>query len=80
MAGLWLLVGVVVLVLAVILEGKRQGKKYGKGTGRAAMKAGFLELQQLLEPQRKVELLLEEREETEQPGAGAPPEGGGRQR
>jgi hypothetical protein len=61
-----LLVGIViVIVLALMLEGKRQERRYGPSTGRALMRTGLLELQRHLEPDRKVEIVLEQREETE---------------
>lgn len=52
---------VVVLVAAIILESRRQNKKYGKGrgTGSNLARAGLLEIQSLLEPDRKVEVLRE---------------------
>jgi len=48
-------------ILLVILEGKRQRKKYGRGSGTGAnlARAGLMEMQSLLEPERKVEILRE---------------------
>lgn len=57
----FLLVGVPLLLLLIILEGRRQEKKYGKGSGRGGslVGAGLTEVQSLLEPERKVEALRE---------------------
>jgi hypothetical protein len=56
-----LVIGIPVLLLVIILEGRRQARKYGKGTGRGASlsRAGLMELQSMLEPERKVEVLRE---------------------
>ena len=62
----WLvLILFIVLPVAVILEGKRQEKKYGRGSGQggAMMRAGVLGLQAVLEPEKKVEVILEQTEE-----------------
>jgi hypothetical protein len=50
---------VVGLPLLLIAEGKHQERRYGKGsgTGSALFRAGMLETQRLLEPERKVEIL-----------------------
>jgi len=59
-AGAWLVLACVVgLPLLLIAEGKRQERRYGKGLGRgsALFRAGMLETQRLLEPERKVEIL-----------------------
>lgn len=75
--AIWLAALLTVFVAAILLEGKRQERKYGRGSGRSAMGAGLLELQRHLEPSRKVELLLEEREQIEEgEGVGAPPAAG----
>ena len=58
----WVLLGAALLVLFVILEGKRQEKKYGRARGGNLMRAGLLDFQRHLEPERKVEILLERRE------------------
>ena len=52
---------VVVLVVGILWESRRQHKKYGKGggTGTSLARAGLLEIQNLLEPDRKVEVLRE---------------------
>jgi len=74
----WYVLGFIVLILAVvILEGKRQERKYGRTAGRSLMRTGMLEFQRHLEPDRKVEMLLEETEETETAEAGDPPSPGG---
>lgn len=69
----WLLAGVVVLVLWVLLEGKRQERKVGKSQRRGLMRTGLLELQRQLEPERKIEILLDERDDTEADESAAPP-------
>jgi hypothetical protein len=70
-AALWLLLGAVLLVVLVVLEGRRQERIYGRGTGRSSLaRAGLLELQSHLEPERRVEMLREERDATEQDDAG----------
>ena len=59
-AGGWFVLSVVVgLPILLFMEGKRQERRYGKGSGRgsALFRAGMLETQRLLEPERKVEIL-----------------------
>jgi steroid delta-isomerase-like uncharacterized protein len=60
---IWLLVGSVLLVLFVILEGKRQERKYGRsgGKGGSRMRTGLLEFQRHLEPEKKVEIFVDKR-------------------
>ncbi len=72
-AQLWLIAGIVVLVALVILEGKRQERLYGKSRRRGLMRTGLLELQKQLEPERKIEILLDERDDSEADEAAAPP-------
>ena len=72
-AGLWLLAGAALLVLLIVLEGKRQERKYGPASGRSAVGAGLLELQRILEPERKVEIIQEQREQVDEDEAGDPP-------
>ena len=57
--GWFVLACLVALPLLLIAEGKRQERHYGKGSGRGAAlsRAGMLEIQRLLEPERKVEIL-----------------------
>ena len=66
--GAWLVLAcVVAFPLLLIAEGKRQERRYGKASGRgsALFRAGMLESQRLLEPERKVEILqLKEEERT----------------
>jgi hypothetical protein len=69
----WLLAGIVLLVVLVVLEGKRQERLYGKSRRRGLMRTGLLELQRQLEPERKIEILLDERDDTEADEAAAPP-------
>ena len=74
--GSWFLVGIAVLVLAIVLEGRRQERRYGRGRGARLMRTGLLELQKHLEPERKVERMLEERGENEASRSGDPPRPG----
>lgn len=76
MSGIVLLVIVAVVVLLIVLEGKRQEKKYGKPKGGNLVGVGLLELQRILEPERKVEILREEQEVDERAMPGDPPESG----
>jgi len=71
----WLFVGLAVLVVFIILEGKRQERIYGKSQRRGLMRTGLLELQKQLEPERKIEILLDERDDTDADEAAAPPKG-----
>lgn len=70
---LWLLAGIVLLVALIALEGKRQERIYGKSRRRGLMRTGLLELQKQLEPERKIEILLDERDDSEADEAAAPP-------
>jgi len=74
---LWLLVGVALLVLWIVLEGKRQERVHGKSRRRGLMRTGLLELQKQLEPERKLEILVEERDDSVEEEAAAPPGGAG---
>jgi len=49
------------IVALVLLERRRQRRRSGKGsgTGTSLSRAGLLELQNLLEPERKIEALRE---------------------
>ena len=78
--GTIILGGAVLLILAILLEGKRQERRYGRGSGKGAslMQAGMLDLQRHLEPERKVEILREERSDTESSAAADPPVPGSR--
>jgi len=69
----WLLVGIALVIVLVFLEGKRQERIYGKSQRRGLMRTGLLELQRQLEPERKVEVLLEERADTQADESAAPP-------
>jgi len=53
------ILGMVAIVLLIMLESRRQVKKYGRGRGSATniARAGLMEIQNLLEPDRKVEVL-----------------------
>jgi hypothetical protein len=61
MLGWLLLVGLALLVAGIVLESRRQQRKYGPSSGRGGdlMGAGMLEMQRLLQPDRKVEILME---------------------
>ena len=72
-AQAWLLAGIVVVVVLVVLDGKRQERLYGKSRRRGLMRTGLLELQKQLEPERKIEILLDERDDDESDEAAAPP-------
>lgn len=72
-AQIWLLLGIVALVVWIVLEGKRQERVYGKSQRRGLMRTGLLELQKQLEPERKIEILLDERDDTEADESAAPP-------
>ena len=76
--GLALLVGVPILVLAVVLEGKRQARIYGRPSARPNLAGvGMLELQKHLQADRRVETLVEqvrdEAGETREDGSGEAP-------
>lgn len=75
----WLLLGVVVLVpLVVLLEARRQRRRHGAASGRPGLLgAGMLELQRHLQPDRKVEVLQQEKDEAEEDDAGDRPKTGG---
>ena len=76
-AGGWALIFAAGIGLAVALEGWRQSKKHGRPSGRPnLLGVGALELQRHLEPERKVEIVLQDAraEEHHEPGyrAGLP--------
>jgi hypothetical protein len=60
----WILLGAVILVVLVLLEGKRQERIYGRSGRGSLVRTGLLELQRHLEPEKKVEIVLEKRETT----------------
>jgi hypothetical protein len=72
-AAWWLLGGVVLLVVVILLEGKRQERIYGKSGRGGIVPTALLELQRHLEPERRVETMIEKRDETEQDDAGESP-------
>lgn len=79
--GVALLVGIPVLVLFVVLEGKRQARIYGRPSARPNLAgAGLLELQKHLQADRRVETLVEqvrdEAGETREDGSGEGPKAG----
>jgi hypothetical protein len=66
----WIAVGAVVLVLVILLEGKRQARRYGRPSGRPNLAgAGMLELQSLLQADRHVETLVRQDKGEEVAGA-----------
>jgi hypothetical protein len=69
----WWAIGILVLVVLILLEGKRQERIHGKSRRRGLMRTGLLELQRQLEPERKIEILLDERDDTEAEESAAPP-------
>ena len=62
-----ILLGATVLFVAwVLIEGKRQERVYGKrGRGSSLIGVGMLELQQLLQPDRKIEILQQQQKHEE---------------
>ncbi len=78
----WFVITLIVLLPAlVLLEGRRQRRRHGAPSGRPGlMGAGMLELQKHLQPDRKVEVLLEEKDDVEEDDAGGPKSTGRRER
>lgn len=59
--GIALVVGVPLLVLVVLLEGKRQARIYGRPSARPNLAGvGMLELQKHLQADRRVDTLVEQ--------------------
>jgi hypothetical protein len=76
-SGLFLLGVAAVVVVLVLLEGRRQSRLHGRPSGRPNLAgAGMLELQKHLQADRRVDKLVEmqrdESAETEQDEAGGP--------
>lgn len=69
----WVLLACLALLILVILEGKRQERKYGRSGRGTLMRTALLELQRHLEPERKVEILLEKRQQTAEAESGEGP-------
>ena len=69
-----LLIFIVAVVVWIVLEGRRQERLYGRSRRRGLMRTGLLELQKQLEPERKIEILLDERDDTVESEAAAPPD------
>ena len=79
--GIALVVGVPLLVLLVVLEGKRQERINSRSSARPNLAgAGLLELQKHLQADRRVETLFEqvkgEAGETREDGSGEGPKSG----
>jgi len=72
--GAIVLGGAVLLVVLILLERKRQIRRYGRGSGKGAslMRAGMLDIQRHLEPERKAEIFIQESSETEGRASGDP--------
>jgi len=69
-----MLLGLALLVFLILREGRRQKKKYGKPSGGTSlMRTGMLELQSMLEPEKKIELLQKKEDRTAQEESGDPP-------
>jgi hypothetical protein len=75
--GLIFVLAVALLVGGIALEGRRQRRRYGGRRGTTLMRTGLLELQRHLEPERKVEHLIEDRAQPEPGRSGDPPRAGG---
>ena len=73
LARYWPMLLIIALVVWIVLEGKRQERVHGKSRRRGLMRTGLLELQKQLEPERKIEILLDERDDTEAEESAAPP-------
>jgi hypothetical protein len=69
----WIFLGALVLVVLIILEGKRQQRIYGRPGRGSLVRTGLLELQRHLEPEKKVEIVLERREMTVESESGEEP-------
>ena len=75
MAASWWFVAIVVAVVVwIVLEGRRQERLYGRSRRRGLMRTGLLELQKQLEPERRIEILLDERDDAVESEAAAPPD------
>ncbi len=79
--GWALVVGAAVIVLVVLLEGRRQARIYGRPSARPNLAGvGLLELQKHLQADRRVEALVEQAKgeagETRADGSGEEPETG----
>ncbi len=71
---IWAAVAGLVVVVLILLEGRRQTKKYGPPSGSVSgIGSAMLELQKVLEPDKKTEILLAVEEESETAEAGEPP-------
>jgi hypothetical protein len=60
----WVLLGALVLVVLIILEGRRQERKYGRSGRGSLIGAGLVDLQRHLEPERKMEIVLKKTDRT----------------
>lgn len=72
----------VIFVAVVLLESRRQTKRYGRASGSGNLgAAGMLELQKILQADRKVEVMVaemkKEEAEVDAQGDGTPPDPGG---
>ncbi len=63
---MWLVAFAAIVVLLVLAEAWRQRRKYGRPSGRPNLVGGgLLEVQRLLQPDRKVEMLAAEAQKRE---------------
>jgi hypothetical protein len=69
----WILLGALILVVLVILEGKRQERIYGRPGRGSLVRTGLLDLQRHLEPEKKVEIVLAKRDRTVESESGDEP-------
>jgi hypothetical protein len=65
LARYWPMLLLAALVVWIVLEGKRQERVHGKSRRRGLARTGLLELQRQLEPERKIEILMDERADEE---------------
>ena len=70
----YLILGIGLVVLLILLEGRRQARIYGppSGSGSSGMGSAMLELQKHLEPEKRAEILLGEQTEEEPSDSGEP--------
>ena len=67
----WLVAGLLLLVLLVVLEGRRQSRKMGldprkpRRTGSDMLGAGMLQMQEMLQPDRNVETVRKDMQDAD---------------
>src|SRR5205085_8339099 len=76
-AGWFFLFLVIAVPTFLVLEGRRQRRREAErrsnGNATKLARAGLLELQSVLEPDRKIEVFREEKTDAEEDDAGSPP-------